>query len=230
MIVRAFVTRSAVCALGVLSLLMSSDEAIGGILVFSDRASFRANTTGNALEDFNSVLQDTNFAFTDLIVNDITLSSDGGASPFGEQALIDLPSYVAFANGVDGTAMVNSRGLDFGQSITITLPGIFSAIGFDFDNYDSQLEGLSVVLNGDTVASIPSTGTPGFLGIVDTMGSFSQFQLLSTSNESPASGGTFNGIDNLEWGNSTVPEPTSMAVWGMGILGLGALRRRRRKR
>ena len=209
-------------------ILSDVDRVSAGILVFSDRASFQANTTDNALEDFNSFTSDTDFAFTDLTTaNGLLLSSDGGASVFGEQALIDLPTYVAGGRGVDGTAMMNSRGLDAGQSITVTLPGTFSAIGFDFDNYDRELEGLNLVIDGNTLATIPSTTAVGFLGIVDTMGSFSQVQFVSASTQDPSQG-VFNGIDNIEWGNSAVPEPSSIALLGVAAAVTG-FRRKRRK-
>lgn len=210
--------------------------AEAGIMVFTDRAAFQANTTGNVIEDFNSITTDTGFVSADLTVGSLTLSSDGGASIFGPQALVDVSPYVNAASGIDGTAMINSRGLDAGQSITISLPGNFSAFGFDFENYDLNLEGLEVVIGSTTVASIPATRS-GFIGIVDNMGGlFSQVKLVSVSTETDAnSGGTFNAIDNVEWGMpasaAVVPEASSLIVWVVGSAGLCGfcLRRKRRE-
>ena len=204
------------------ALIFLTHSASAALVVFDDRTAFEAISTGLALEDFNSITSDTGFAFADLTVGDLVLSSDGGASSFGEQALIDVAPYVAGGGGIDGTPMLNSRGLDAGQSITITLPGAFSAFGFDFDNYDRSLEGLDVVIDGLIVATIPSQSDVGFLGFVGTMGgAFSEVRFVSNSTDSNSSGGTFNGIDNVVWGDAiAVPEPSSLLLLGLGFAAL----------
>ena len=194
-------------------------------LIFSDAVAFHANADGAIhTEDFNLFVVDTEFVTTDLIFGLVTLSSNGGFNPSFDnpEALVDVgPVFGPSQPGIDGSPLLNSQGLDAGESITIGLEGPATAFAFDYENYDVDFDTLDVLINGELAATIPGDGV-GFLGIVSD-GAFESVTLLSNSTND-LSNGTFNGIDNLRF--NTIPEPNS-TVLILCLLGVLSARRRR---
>ncbi len=98
--------------------------------------------------------------------------------------------------------------------VTFTFNAPASAIGFDYANPTCCGDGSVLTLDGNS-----SGASSGFFGIIsDTpVTSF----VMSGS-------GSYMLIDNITYGQADVPEPASMALFGLGVGGLAMLRRRRK--
>lgn len=213
-------------------LLAYSGHAAAALLLFNDRTAWQtAVGTSTSSEDFNSVVTDTEFWSADLTVGLVTLSSNAGTNPVfdNDEALVNVSPFGPGSGGIDGTALVDSLGLDGGEYIEITVPTLSTAFGFDFENYDGggANDGLEILVNGMSVATLGAGS--GFLGFTTDMGAFDTVRFLSNSTDGPENG-TFNAIDNIEWNSVTVPEPATTALMGLALLGMGAASRKRRTR
>jgi hypothetical protein len=198
---------------------------------FTDRTTWLNQLTGGApslSENFNSYTSDVAFGNRSVTTpSSITLS--GNASALGE-ARIDRKNYVGISGqnnnfvptGIDNTTLLNSRGLDLDESITVTLPSSLSAFGFDYENYDFNGDGLHVFIAGQDVVSIPGPyNTKGFIGIIAD-GRFNNVVFKAVTNASEVD--AFNTIDNLEAGTAAgataVPFEFSPSL---GLLAVGSI-------
>lgn len=134
--------------------------------------------------------------------------------------MIDVSPYNSSGTtGIDGTAILNSRGLISGENIAVQLPSTFSAFGFDYENYDFSGNPLKVTIDSQDVITLPATsGTKGFIGIVSTDGSFDNV-VFNNSNGF----GTYNAIDNVAWGNASAAAVPFEFSPTLGLLAVGSL-------
>lgn len=117
--------------------------------------------------------------------------------------------------------MLNSRGLDSGENITVQLPSAFSAFGFEYENYDVDNDPLTVTIDSQDVITLPaSNGTKDFIGIVATDGSFDN--VVFDTNIVTGSG-TFNAVDNVEWGSASAAAVPFEFSPTLGLLAVGSL-------
>ncbi len=207
---------------------------------YNGRASWLVIISGTtAKEDFNSFTTDMSFGDRSdpLTAGSLILSSNASGNQVVGEVLIDVKAYeFTGATGIDNTPLLNLNGLDFGEKLTTKLPGLFSAFGFDFENYDFEGDAASIIISGQTVGTItPTEGAKGFFGVVATDGSFDQVIFTSGSAFGDRQvDGTFNAIDNIEYGNvappdiAPVPEPS--ALLGLALFGVTATLRKRKER
>ena len=107
------------------------------------------------------------------------------------------------------------------QSGSVWLSGDFSSFGLTFGNAQGgQSLAFLNVLGGDALNNF-DTNT-----ILDTWnGSIADIQLSGTANFAP--GEEFAQASGLAISGNSVPNPTSVALFGLGVLGLSLARRRR---
>lgn len=177
------------------------------------------NTMSASDVDFNAISQDSTRAAFVLTATDIQSTTSGatvrayiGAKPIST-VFVDS---VSFDGRRTGGANVNW---------TLSLYNVWSATTPGAGNLVGSASGTFVQQVGYT---IPFT-TVG-LGGTYRINPNDKMMAVLTFVKDPASSGSFPSIffDNLSFNGSAVPEPASMAVFG--VLGLGVVVRRLRKR
>lgn len=206
---------NAVRLLALISTLLACGTAGASVTVYTDRSAWEAAVTGSITTDnFNSFANGT--AVTAATVFPSGITATGSA--------LDISSFAFSAIG-QGVAL---RTLF--QNATITLPGSPIAFGFDYADIDQDGAGIAF---GSFSQALANTGDADY-GITDD--DFAFFGVVASAADIP--GGTFSftvgtyeafSIDNLSFVRSTaaIPEPGILGLLGLGLAGLGLVRRRR---
>lgn len=106
-----------------------------------------------------------------------------------------------------------------GSAYTMSFGSNITALSFDFGAFYDNAVNLNITLgNGEFFSVNSPAGGYGFFGIT-TSAAFNSLS-ISTSN-------AFTAFDNVSYGSAAVPEPASLALVGLGFVGLVAMRRRR---
>ena len=165
----------------------------------------------------------------------------------GPTSIIDfealIPAGVSISGGTIGDATVVCATPDL-HCYATSLTDVYRNNGATFsfatpiDSFGAyftgwQLSGQTLnigYLDGSTdVLNMPagmSSGGTLFFGFTDVGASITSIDYIAGGG---ASGTDAVGFDDVRYGNVTVPEPTSIALMGLGLIGLGISRRRKSK-
>ncbi len=194
-------------------LIMLSTNGNASLMFFSDRTTWESALGGTiGTEDFNAV---TPFAMS------------AGSNSAGQLDIV-LTNLTSSFNSIDnGAGILNIDGTTYykgsatsAENIVIQLSQAVLGFGADFRSTHSA-SGLTLEIDSimaEFTTLLPSGDGDGFLGVIST-NAFSSVRLFDASqNES-------FGLDNVSFGGS-VPEPTTLALMGLGLAGIGWKRRK----
>ena len=201
---------------GALVYVLATFNASATLIGFTDRSAWEAAVGGTfTTEDFSSTPSAV-YEFSPVDVGDFTVSVTG--STFGStwHNISSTGSGGAAFNSVNGTQQLNLATGDIGGT-TLEFDFEIYAFGADWAGV-SDSRTTSFLIDG-ILLDIPSL-TGGFFGFVSDTTLTTNFLTLTAG----AADGF--GMDNLVYA-ATVPEPSIMALIGLGLLGFGFTRRRK---
>jgi hypothetical protein len=169
-------------------------------LIFNDLASFEAATdSGLTYESFEAGLPDSQ----SLTFGILTFSETNGINRVYNDSLV---------GATDGTRSVN---IEDNSSSIFTL-SFGSAIN-SFGAYFLSSQDISITFSGGASGSfsVPSSGST-FFGLLSP----TNFSTISFD----ATGSSFYGVDELRYGLTEVPEPSTLAIFALGLMGLASRR------
>lgn len=188
--------------------------AIPVLTVYGNRAAWEAAVGGSFVEqNFNSFTSGVSYEAGAVDVGDFSVSVAGTTFGFIWHNIGPVSS----GNDVNGTPQVNAATGDVGGT-SFAFDSPIYAFGGNWQGIsDSRTTSFNV--DGATLA-IPNLNG-GFFGFVSDTPFSSQLLFLSSG---PADG---FGIDDVVYASNPVPEPTTLALLGAGLVAVRARRRRR---
>lgn len=186
------------------TLLLSPVFASAGIVTYTDQAAWEAASQATASYDFNS---DVNGSFTTKDFGDF------------EARLIHSQGYSpAITGGELRLQLWNSN-----SELDITFDSAINAFGFDWRNTDGSGDDIEIIIDGQSITFGPDRQS-GFFGIIAD-----DAFLTASFSDTAGNGGAlqYAYLDNFQYGVTSVSAPATLALFGLGLAGIAAGRRRK---
>ncbi|MEQ9409463.1 MAG: PEP-CTERM sorting domain-containing protein [Fuerstiella sp.] len=193
-----------------------------GFVTYSNRAAWESTVGNHSTEDFNSFTVDTPFHTNAVDVGDFSLSMTG--DPGTVRNKIDVPNLWDSSFNIDGTN-VASVFLKTGDSLFLIFDAAIVSFGAEFAALNDSVRRVDIVVAGEVFTPpVTAASQVRFFGFTSDV-SFTSVELRGV--------GTFNdgfSLDNVSFSEQApVPEPASLAMWGLGAIVLTGYSRRKRK-
>jgi hypothetical protein len=184
-------------------------------VIYADRAAWQTAVSSISTVTFEGYANANSFSY---VGTAFTSGAVNFASPEGMYVVGQNYSEGGGKFGVGSGAVLFS----YNSGITGTLPGNFNAFGVNLRGYNEASTPFTITFSDGEVFNLTATNPAGaFFGVIlnNKVGSFSI---------DPA--GPMVAIDNVSFAQSAVPEPATVALFGLGLLGFAASRRKAAKK
>ena len=199
------------------------------LTAYTDLASWQAAVSGTqTLETFNAeTVREFDSTFTEYGTSDFNGFWLTGTEN-GENVGIKHGSNWYSNNGSNFLGYTHGNG-NAGPVINFNLDAPVAAFAFDWrdtdwsDEYQLEVAGYTFI---DPPSNDSGTGS-GFFGVVSTDGFFS----TATIRHASTYGGYVDPVafDNIRTASNPIPEPTTILLFGTGLIGLAGTRRKMKK-
>lgn len=156
----------------------------------------------------------------------LTASGVAGGQPSVQTSNSAITGFNTTSGGSRFVQNSSNNDLTFNFSTGISAFGAYvtglgtatGTVSLTFNDGSSQAINLSTVIG-------QSGGGVGFIGFT-----LSGATLLTSVTLDGTTGSDVWGVDDVQFGSAAVPEPASLAMWGLGVIGVVFARRRRNRR
>lgn len=210
---------------GAVLMAFATQTALAAPITYNSQAAYLAAIGGSAdvTENFNAFVADQPFRNSSFDVGPFTLSSSGTSQNLNTQNTVDASpfSFGTFAD-VNGTTFAH-----------FFISGGATTASIDFDmpivGFGATFKELS---NSTTISFTTQSGakilTPGIGEGVAFFGfTLDPGETLTSFTFSRPSGGDGFGMDDVLLAKQSIPEPGTLALFGLGLAGLAFARRRK---